>query len=149
MEAKSYDSRQAMEKALGLKQHSAPKPQFGRHHERHWMEVDEENQAFPVPSPDGKMEAYIEGYNVVLHEVGKPYSVKRILTQDGTIGMYYSNRIQWSPDGSHLFVCKRIPVEKRYAYYVERRQQTSCSLSFTSKNMPSRVMLSLSICQLS
>lgn len=119
MEAKSYDSRQAMEKALGLKQHSAPKPQFGRHHERHWMEVYEENQAFPVPSPDGKMEAYIEGYNVVLHEVGKPYSVKRILTQDGTIGMYYSNRIQWSPDGSHLFVCKRIPVEKRYAYYVE------------------------------
>ena len=118
-EAKAYHSREALEKALGLKPRMAPKPQFGRHHERHWMEVDEENEAYPIPSPDGKMEAYIEGYNVVLHEVGKPYTEKRILTQDGTIGKYYSNRIQWSPDGSRIFVCKRIPVEKRYVYYVE------------------------------
>ena len=118
-EAKTYHSREALEKALGLKPRMAPKPQFGRHHERHWMEVDEENEAYPIPSPDGKMEAYIEGYNVVLHEVGKPYTEKRILTQDGTIGKYYSNRIQWSPDGSRIFVCKRIPVEKRYVYYVE------------------------------
>ena len=118
-EAKTYNSREAMEKALGLKPRMAPKTQFGRHHERHWMEVDEEKEAYPVPSPDGKMEAYIEGYNVVLHEVGKPYTEKRILTQDGTIGKYYSNRIQWSPDGSRIFVCKRIPVEKRYVYYVE------------------------------
>ena len=119
VEAKTYNSREAMEKALGLKPRMAPKPQFGRHHERHWMEVDEEKEAFPVLSPNGKMEAYIEGYNVVLHEVGKPYTEKRILTQDGTIGKYYSNRIQWSPDGSRIFVCKRVPVEKRYVYYVE------------------------------
>ena len=118
-EAKSYDSREALEKALGLKPAFAPKTRFGRQHQRHWMEVDEEKEAYPVPSPDGKMEAYIEGYNVVLHEVGKPYTEKRILTQDGTIGKYYSNRILWSPDGSRIFVCKRIPVEKRYVYYVE------------------------------
>lgn len=118
-EVKTYDSREALEKALGLKPHQAPKPQFGRHHERHWMEVDEEKESRPIASPDGKMEAYIEGYNVVLHEVGKPYTEKRILTQDGTIGKYYSNRIQWSPDGNRIFVCKRIPVEKRYVYYVE------------------------------
>ncbi len=118
-EAKSYTNQEDMEKALGLKPRPAYKPQFGRHHERHWMEVDEENEAYPVASPDGKMEAYIEGYNVVLHEVGKPYTEKRILTQDGTIGCYYSNRIQWSPDGKRIFVCKRTPVEKRYVYYVE------------------------------
>lgn len=119
-EVKSYDSREAMEKALGITPQPAPQPKFGRTHERHWMEVDEENEAYPVTSPDGKMEAYIEGYNVVVHEVGKPYTeAKRILTQDGTIGCYYSNRIQWSPDGKHLFVCKRTPVEKRYVYYVE------------------------------
>ena len=86
---------------------------------RHREGVEDSGDQWRGLRQDGKMEAYIEGYNVVLHEVGKPYSVKRILTQDGTIGMYYSNRIQWSPDGSHLFVCKRIPVEKRYAYYVE------------------------------
>ena len=119
-EATSYDSREAMDKALGIKPQPAPRPRFGRQHERHWMEVDEEKEAYPVVSPDGKVEAYIEGYNVVVHEVGKPYSeAKRILTQDGTIGCYYSNHILWSPDGKHIFVCKRIPVEKRYVYYVE------------------------------
>lgn len=119
-EMKTYDSQEAMEKALGIKPRPDYKPQFGRRHERHWMEVDEEKEAYPVLSPDGKMEAYIEGYNVVVHEAGKPYTeAKRILTQDGTIGCYYSNRIQWSPDGKHIFVCKRVPVEKRYAYYVE------------------------------
>ena len=116
----TYASYQEMEKALKLKKRPEWKPQFGRKKQRHWMEVDEEQNAYPVLSPDGKMEAYIEGYNVVVHEAGKPYTeAKRILTQDGTIGCYYSNRIQWSPDGKRIFVCKRVPVVKRYAYYVE------------------------------
>ena len=116
----TYASYQEMEKALKLKKRPEWKPQFGRKKQRHWMEVDEEQNAYPVLSPDGKMEAYIEGYNVVVHEAGKPYTeAKRILTQDGTIGCYYSNRILWSPDGKRIFVCKRVPVAKRYAYYVE------------------------------
>ena len=116
----TYASYQEMEKALKLKKRPEWKPQFGRKQQRHWMEVDEEQNAYPVLSPDGKLEAYIEGYNVVVHEAGKPYTeAKRILTQDGTIGCYYSNRIQWSPDGKRIFVCKRVPVAKRYAYYVE------------------------------
>ena len=116
----TYASYQEMEKALKLKKRPEWKPQFGRKKQRHWMEVDEEQNAYPVLSPDGKLEAYIEGYNVVVHEAGKPYTeAKRILTQDGTIGCYYSNRIQWSPDGKRIFVCKRVPVAKRYAYYVE------------------------------
>ena len=116
----TYASYQEMEKALKLKKRPEWKPQFGRKQQRHWMEVDEEQDAYPVLSPDGKLEAYIEGYNVVVHEAGKPYTeAKRILTQDGTIGCYYSNRIQWSPDGKRIFVCKRVPVAKRYAYYVE------------------------------
>ena len=118
--SRTYASYQEMEKALKLKKRPEWKPQFGRKKQRHWMEVDEEQNAYPVLSPDGKMEAYIEGYNVVVHEAGKPYTeAKRILTQDGTIGCYYSNRIQWSPDGKRIFVCKRVPVAKRYAYYVE------------------------------
>lgn len=115
----SYQTEQEMNAVLGIKPAPHRKPRFGRTHVPHWMEVDEENRAYPVVSPDGKTEAYIEGYNVVLHEVGKPYTEKRILSQDGTIGDYYSNRILWSPDSRYIFVCKRQPVQKRYVYYVE------------------------------
>lgn len=115
-----FKSQEEMNAALGIKTRpDANKPFPGRQHQHHWMEVDEENTLQPITSPDGKTEAYIEGFNVVLHTVGEPYTSKRILTQDGTIGRYYSNRIQWSPDGKYILVCKRRPVQKRYAYYVE------------------------------
>ena len=94
-----------------------------RQPQRHWMEVDEEQDQRLVTSPDGKWEAWVEGYNLIVHEVGRPYSEKRQLTHDGTIGHYYSNRIYWSPDSRKLFVCKRKSVEKRYAYYVESSPQ--------------------------
>ena len=94
-----------------------------RQPQRHWMEVDEETEQRLVTSPDGKLEAWIEGYNVIVHQVGRPYSEKLQLTQDGTIGHYYSNRILWSPDSRKIFVCKRKAVEKRYAYYVESSPQ--------------------------
>lgn len=116
----SYASADEMRAALGL---PAPRERvrqpFGRHRQRHWMEVDEEKEAYPVASPDGKWEAYVEGENVVLHAKGKPRSNKRILSQDGTLANYYSNRLYWSPDSRYLFACKRRPVEKRYVYYVE------------------------------
>ena len=116
---KVYATLQDMNTALGVAPRPERKPQFGRRNERHWMEVDEEDRAFPVLSPDGKTEAYIEGYNVVLHEAGKPYTVKRVISQDGSPGDYYSNRIVWSPDSRYIFVCRRQPVPKRYVYYVE------------------------------
>ena len=94
-----------------------------RQPQRHWMEVDEEQDQRLVTSPDGKWEAWVEGYNLIVHEVGRPYSEKHQLTHDGTIGRYYSNRIYWSPDSRKLFVCKRKSVEKRYAYYVESSPQ--------------------------
>lgn len=114
-----YESREARDKALGVTPPPAPKPQFGRHKERHWMEVDEEQELTPVYSPDGSLVAYIEGYNVVVRPVAQPDAPKRVLTQDGTIALYYSNRLQWSPDGSKLFAYRRRPVEKRYVYHVE------------------------------
>ena len=94
-----------------------------RQPQRHWMEVDEEQDQRLVTSPDGKWEAWVEGYNLIVHEVGRPYSEKHQLTQDGTVGHYYSNRILWSPDSRKLFVCKRKSVEKRFAYYVESSPQ--------------------------
>ena len=90
----------------------------GRQQQRHWMEVDEESDQWAVTSPDGRWEAWVEGYNVVVKPVGSR-GEKRQLTQDGTIGNYYSSRILWSPDSRRLFTCKRRAVEKRYVYYVE------------------------------
>ncbi len=119
-EKKSFASKQELNDYLGIKeQKQENRPYFGRQKQHHWMEVDEEKESFPVKSPDGKMEAYIEGENVVLHQVGKPYSEKQILSTDGTIGNYYSARIEWSPDSRYIMTCKRRPVEKRYVYYVE------------------------------
>ena len=114
-----YDAETKTRRQVAAPQEPARPPRFGRHHERHWMEVDEEKEARPVLSPDGKSEAWIEGHNVVMHAAGQPYSEKRVLSQDGTIGCYYSNQLLWSPDSRYIFVCKRIPVEKRYVYYVE------------------------------
>ena len=114
-----YDAETKTRRQVAAPQRPFHRPRFGRHHERHWMEVDEEKEARPVLSPDGKSEAWIEGHNVVMHAAGLPYSVKRVLSQDGTIGCYYSNQLLWSPDSRYIFVCKRTPVEKRYVYYVE------------------------------
>ncbi len=114
-----YDADTQTRKEVAPPPKTEPRHRFGRHHQRHWMEVDEERFAHPVASPDGKKEAWIEGDNVVMHDAGQPYSVKQPLSQDGTLGLYYSNNIIWSPDSRYLFVCKRQPTEKRYVYYVE------------------------------
>jgi dipeptidyl aminopeptidase/acylaminoacyl peptidase len=116
----TFCSRDSMNAFMGIKSENTDnKPQFGRKQERHWMEVDEEKDTQPVTSPDGKMDAFIEGCNVVVHEVGKPYTEKRILSTDGTLSNYYSAWIYWSPDSRYVMTCKRRPVEKRYVYYVE------------------------------
>ncbi len=124
----TYTSRDDMRKALGSHEHRGPRGPWGqqrraddpfRHPSRHWMETDDERGQRVVVSPDGMLDAWIESNNVYVHEVGKPYSEKHALTQDGTIGRYYSSNIYWSPDSRKLFVCKRNSVEKRYAYYVE------------------------------
>lgn len=115
-----YKSEKEMNDALGIppRERRRPSSPF-RRHERHWMETDDEQGQYVATSPDGKLEAWIEGYNVVLHTAGTPYSEKRVLTQDGTIGRYYSSRLMWSPDSRYIFTTRRNKVEKRYDYYVE------------------------------
>ncbi len=119
MKRNEYDTKEKMNASLGIKTVKEDKQPFGRKEEPNWMEVDEERDSQPVVSPDGKLEAYIEGDNVVLHTVGRPYTEKRILSTDGTLSDYYSAWIQWSPDSRYIMTCKRRPVTKRYVYYVE------------------------------
>jgi dipeptidyl aminopeptidase/acylaminoacyl peptidase len=85
--------------------------------ERHWMEVDDEKTADPVPSPDGKWTAFIKNQNVYVREVAT--GQEKALTIDGTLSNYYSAFITWSPDSKKVASCRIRPVEKRYVYYVE------------------------------
>src|SRR5574344_519457 len=119
-EKKTFSNHHELNSFLGIKEaNNYYRQPFGRQKEHHWMEVDEEKNSYPVASPDNKYEAYIEGDNVILHEKGKPYSEKKILSTDGTLSNYYSSQIFWSPDSRYFMTCKRRPMEKRYVYYVE------------------------------
>lgn len=84
---------------------------------QHWMVVDDEKTASPILSPDGSKEAYIKENNVYVRDVVSRKEKK--LSNDGTIGNYYSSWISWSPDSKKIATCKIRPAEKRYVYYVE------------------------------
>ena len=85
--------------------------------QRHWMERDDELEAAPVTSPDGKYIAYIKNHNIYVRE--RATGRERQLSIDGTLANYYSAYIQWSPDSRKVVSCKIRPTEKRYVYYVE------------------------------
>ena len=85
--------------------------------QRHWMEVDDEKDAEPVASPDGRYTAFVRENNIWVHETAT--GKERQLSIDGTLGNYYSAYIRWSPDGKKVAACKIRPAEKRYVYYVE------------------------------
>ena len=81
------------------------------------MHRDDEKEAAPVTSPDGKYTAYIKNQNVYVKELAT--GKEKQLSLDGTLSNYYSAYIRWSPDSKKVASCKIRPVEKRYVYYVE------------------------------
>ena len=84
---------------------------------RHWMVTDDERTAYSVPSPDSTLVAFVRDNNVF---VATPDgSSQRQLTTDGTDALYYSCHIVWSPDSRRLAVCRVLPADRRYVYYVE------------------------------
>lgn len=89
-----------------------PQPEYP-----HWMVVNEEKDADPVASPDGAKTAFIRENNVWVRDNAS--GKEKRLSDDGTIGNYYSSWIYWSPDSRKVAVCKIHPAEKRYVYYVE------------------------------
>jgi dipeptidyl aminopeptidase/acylaminoacyl peptidase len=78
-----------------------------------WRIPDQE----PVRSPDGKLEAFIQNYNVAVREVGK--RDHRLLSQDGTEGDRYTYAsLAWSPDSRKLAVYRVVPGYEREVHYV-------------------------------
>ncbi|MDE6096682.1 MAG: S9 family peptidase [Muribaculaceae bacterium] len=83
----------------------------------HWMVVDEEKDAEPMVSPDGKYTAFVRDNNLWIKDNSS--RKERQMTKDGTLANYYSSYIYWSPDSKKVALNKIRPVEKRYVYYVE------------------------------
>ena len=75
------------------------------------------NAGEPQKSPDGKLEAVVNNFNVAIREPGKRESTP--LSTDGSEGEYYDiDSIVWSPDSSKLAVYRVRPGFRRYVHYV-------------------------------
>lgn len=81
------------------------------------MERRNELSGRPIESPDGKWDAYIEDYNLVIRE--KSSGEIRQLSFDGGLGLYYSSNIRWSPDSKKLVASLLKPTEQHMVHYIE------------------------------
>ena len=76
------------------------------------------NGADPRKSPDGKMEAVVQNYNVAIRAVDS--RTWTLLSTDGSDGGYYDpDSISWSPDSKKIAVYKVKPGFRRFVTYVE------------------------------
>lgn len=70
------------------------------------------------PSPDGRMEAFIQNFNVAVREPGSDEFT--LLSYDGSEGNVYElESIVWSPDSKKLAAYRVIPGYRRMVHYVE------------------------------
>ncbi|WP_297335055.1 S9 family peptidase [Algoriphagus sp.] len=77
--------------------------------QKYWGSQPNDLNGNPVVSPDKTKTVLIRSGNLFLEEDGQ---IKQ-LTFDGAPGEYYSEGIQWSPDGKKLAVIKTRPAEVR------------------------------------
>ena len=76
------------------------------------------NGAEPKKSPDEKLEAVVNNYNVAIREAGKREVT--LLSTDGSEGGYYDpDSLVWSPDSTKIAVYKVTPGFRRYVHFVE------------------------------
>jgi len=85
----------------------------------------------PARSPDGKWEALINNYNVVVRAAGSHDLT--FLSTDGSEGNYYEPRsIVWSPDSNRLAAYRVRPGYKREVHYVESSPEDQLQPKYTS-----------------
>src|SRR5262245_57358712 len=76
------------------------------------------NGAEPKKSPDGKLEALVNNYNVAIRPAGTRET--KVLSTDGSEGGYYDPAsLVWSPDSAKIAVYKVTPGYRRFVHYVE------------------------------
>ncbi len=91
---------------------------------------DPRNQGTRV-SPDGKWEAIVNNFNVVVRPVGSHELT--FLSTDGSEGNYYEIRsIAWSPDSTKLAAYRVRPGYKREVHYVESSPEDQMQPKFSS-----------------
>ncbi|MDR1864732.1 MAG: S9 family peptidase [Bacteroidales bacterium] len=76
--------------------------------EEYWGTVFREDGKIPVPSPDGKREAYISEGNLWIRN--RDSAGAKQLSLDGSPSDYYSSTICWSPDSRKIVCCRYRPV---------------------------------------
>jgi len=78
----------------------------------------EEEQA--RPSPDGRLEAYVQNYNVYVRPVDDDDAEPTQLSWDGSEGDFYRlGALEWSPDSARIAAFRRRPGYDRQVTYVE------------------------------
>jgi dipeptidyl aminopeptidase/acylaminoacyl peptidase len=76
------------------------------------------NNAEPKKSPDGKLEAVVNNYNVAIREAGGRELT--FVSTDGSEGGYYDpDSVVWSPDSRKIAAYKVKPGFRRYVHYVQ------------------------------
>ena len=84
-------------------------------------------------SPDGKWDALVENYNIVLRAKGSKTTDKTVLSTDGSEDNYYNiNSIAWSPDSTHLVAYRVRPGYKRLVHYIESSPATQLQPMYSS-----------------
>jgi len=85
----------------------------------------------PLRSPDGKLEAFIQNYNVAVRTVGSDSIVR--LSFDGSEGNRYTRAsMAWSPDSKRLAVYRVIPGFAREVHYVESSPEDQLQPKYSS-----------------
>ena len=85
----------------------------------------------PVRSPDGKWEALINNYNLVVRPTDSRDAI--VLSTDGSEGNYYNARtIVWSPDSTKIAVYRVRPGYRREVRYVESSPEDQVQPKFSS-----------------
>jgi dipeptidyl aminopeptidase/acylaminoacyl peptidase len=84
-----------------------------------------------VRSPDGKWEALINNYNLVVRPIESRDAI--VLSTDGSEGNYYNARtIVWSPDSTKIAVYRVRPGYRREVRYVESSPEDQVQPKFSS-----------------